>query len=310
MIGVRLPSTVLQTSDIDIAQFGDMSVAIEDKTPPVIEILKAIDSSFRAVPTIHANQITSYAADGGLRVDFLTPNVGADTDAPQPLPALQTDAQPLRFLDFLIYDAEPAVLLHDTGVYVNVPTPQRYALHKLIISNRRLQGSGKRDKDIRQAEALIDLLSEKRPSDLRAVWDEAFEQRKWRNHLIAGIIDLIPATRDRLLKIAEQKRNLIPGMELTFSDPPPIYDFSRDVVTFVGQSKDESVSCAISRAALDDHFGTDKLDQQGRLDAFRKNRASIETMARTKYLSWPIEEPTSVLIKTADMPELLKTSKS
>lgn len=310
MIGVKLPSPIMQTGDIDIAQFGDVSVAVEDKTPPVIEVLKEVDSSFRAVPTLHANQITSYAADGGLRVDFLTPNVGPDTDEPQPLPALQTDAQPLRFLDFLIYDAEPAVLLHDSGVYLNVPTAQRYALHKLIISNRRLQGSPKRDKDIRQAEALIDLLSEKRPRELKAVWDEAFTERNWRSHLIAGISDLSPATRDRLLKIAEQKRNLITGIELTFSDPPPIYDFSRDVVTFVGQSKGEPVSCAISRAALDDHFGTDKLDQQGRLDAFRKNRALIETLARTKYLSWPIEEPTSVLIKTADMPELLKASKN
>jgi hypothetical protein len=35
---------------------------------------------------------------------------------PQALPALQTDAQPLRFLDYLIHEPEPAVLLHNAGI--------------------------------------------------------------------------------------------------------------------------------------------------------------------------------------------------
>jgi hypothetical protein len=29
-------------------------------------------------------------------------------------------------------------------------------------------------------------------------------------------------------------------------------------------------------------------------------------MARAKYFSWPVEEPRAVLIKTMDIPELLK----
>ena len=32
----------------------------------------------------------------------------------------------------------------------------------------------------------------------------------------------------------------------------------------------------------------------------------IELIARTKYLSWPVEEPGAVLIKTTDVPKLLK----
>lgn len=310
MLGVRLPSATLQTGDVDIAQFADVSIAVEDKTPPVLDILKEVDGTFRAVPTIHANQITSYAADGGLRVEFLTPNVGPDTDTPQRLPALQTDAQPLRFLDFLIYEAEPAVFLYDAGVYVNVPAPQRYAIHKLIISSRRREGAAKRDKDIQQAEALITVLNERRPRELKLAWTEAYGRgEKWRSHLIEGLGDLSPLTRDSLLKLADQRRNLIPEMELSFYDPPPRYDFSRDIVTFDGQSLGKPVLCGISRAALDDHFGTDKLDQQGRLEAFRKNRAVIENMARTKYLSWPVEEPGSVLIKTTDVPAVLDAGK-
>ena len=104
MLGSKLPSSILQTGDVDIAQFKNISVAVNDQTSPVLDVLKEADKTFRAVPTIHGEQVTSYAAKGGLRVDFLTPNEGPDTDRPQRLPALQTDAQPLRFLDYLIRD--------------------------------------------------------------------------------------------------------------------------------------------------------------------------------------------------------------
>jgi hypothetical protein len=59
---------------------------------------------------------------------------GPDSDTPRMLPALKTNAQPLRFLDFLIRDPAPAVVLHGSGIYVHVPAPERYAVHKLILS--------------------------------------------------------------------------------------------------------------------------------------------------------------------------------
>ena len=65
-------------------------------------------------------------------------------------------------------------------------------------------------------------------------------------------------------------------------------------------------SCAISREALDDYFDTDKLDNQGRLETFLRKRSQIESMARSKFLAWPIEEPESVLIKTMDVPKLIQ----
>ena len=86
-----------------------------------------------------------------------------------------------------------------------------------------------------------------------------------------------------------------------FENSPARYDFRRDVVTFVGQALSSPVNCAISREAMDDHFGTDNLGQQGRLEAFLKNRSRIEAIARVKYLSAPIGEPGSVLIKTSDV---------
>lgn len=191
MLGTKLPLAALQTGDVDIAQFRNVSVAVEDRTPPVLDVLKQADQSFRAVPTLHGQQVTSYRAKGGFRVDFLTPNEGPDSDKPQRLPALQTDAQALRFLDFLISDPEPAALLYGAGVHVNVPAPQRYAVHKLIVSRRRPEGAAKRDKDLRQAEALLVVLLQKRPHDLKAAWDEAYKRGKeWRKLLLEGAAQL------------------------------------------------------------------------------------------------------------------------
>ena len=202
MLGSKLPIAVLQTGDVDIAQFKNVSVAVNDQTPPMLDILKEADKTFRPVPTIHSAQTTSYAAKGGLRVDFLTPNQGPDTDKPERLPALQTDAQPLRFLDFLIRDPEPAVLLHGAGLYVNVPSPHRYAVHKLMIARRRPQGAARRDKDVQQAEALLTLLLKKRRHELKSAWEEAYKRGKeWRRLLSEGLDDLSASVRDDVVAL-------------------------------------------------------------------------------------------------------------
>jgi len=97
---------------------------------------------------------------------------------------------------------------------------------------------------------------------------------------------------------------MLPGLDLTFNDPPARYDFSRDVVIFVGHGLGSPVECAISRATLDDHFGAHGLGTGGRVRKFLENRSTIERMARAKYLSWPIEEAGTLLIKTEDVPQL------
>ncbi len=303
MLGVRLPGAPVQTGDVDIAQFKDISVFVEDNTPPVLNVLKEVDSSFRAVPhVVDGRRVTSYSAKGGVRVDFLTPNRGGETGEPQALPALQTDAQPLRFLDYLIHEPEPAVILHDAGIYVHVPSPARYAVHKLIVSRRRQEGTAKRGKDVQQAEALLRVLAETRPHDLKQAWDEAHSRGpRWRQLLFEGLSEVNGFTRDLTLKAVGALRSSLPGIDLTFNNPPARYDFSRDVVTFSGEALGKTVPCGISREALDDHFGTDGVDNDGRVQAFLKSRSKIEQMARQKYLSSAIEEPDSVLVKTADI---------
>jgi hypothetical protein len=142
---------------------------------------------------------------------------------------------------------------------------------------------------------------------LRLAWYEAYERgRTWRQLLAEAIGKLDASVRDSTLKVVDVRRSTIPGLDLTFNNPPARYDLHRDIVTFAGEALGSSVACAVSRETLDDHFGADGLGQDGRLEQFLKNRTKIELMARAKYLSWPVEEPGAVLIKTMDVPKLLK----
>ena len=308
ILGVKLSNSLLQTGDVDIAQFTSSSVAVGDQTPPMLEVLQGVDKTFREIPHTAGNRhTTSYIGKGRLRVDFVTPNEGPDTDRPQSLPALKTDAQPLRYLDFLIHEPVKAVMLHGSGILVYVPAPERFAVHKLILALERPPGVAKRDKDVAQAGALIVALTERRPEDLRAAWEEAYERGpQWRKLLLGGMTQLPPNARDLLLRVVTRPRELLPGIDLTFPDSRARYDFSREVVSFWGEALGHPVQCALSREALEDHLGADGKDKEGRLASFHLCRSKIERMMKIKYLSWPVEEPETVLLKTEDVEQLRK----
>jgi hypothetical protein len=306
MLGVRFPRPLQQTGDVDVAQFGDVSIAVGERTAPMYEVLKKLDPTYRKVPRLSRDPYaTSYQAEDGLRVDFLTPNVGPETDDPQSLPALQTEAQPLRFLDFLIHDPEAAVVLYGPGIYVQVPAPERYAVHKLIVSQRRRAGAAKAEKDLAQAQALIEVLVDKRPQPLKGAWEEAFARgRKWRLHLLDGLKAVAPNARDLLLRTANLRRAIVPGMDLTFNNPPARYDSQRDVVAFEATALGSPVECAVSREALEDHFRVGGPGKDARLEAFLANRTRIEQLVRAKYLTWPVEESDIVLLRTLEVEAL------
>lgn len=212
ILGVRLPEAILQTGDADFAEFHSISVAVDDRTPPVLELLRAVDPTFREVPhPADSLASTAFVSRSGYRVEFLTPNtVSADYDGvPAPMPALGgAAAQPLRFLDFLIHRPVRAVLLHGAGVPVLVPAPERYAVHKLIVAaRRRADGDGlaKSSKDLRQAAELIEALGELRQqADLAEVFVEAWQRGPaWRTAIGASIGRLEDDARAHLRAVLE-----------------------------------------------------------------------------------------------------------
>lgn len=208
LLGVRVPSTSLQTGDADFAQFHAVSVAVEDTIPPIIELLRAVDGTFREIPSQGDRRRSSqFETKSRYKVEFLTPNRGSDEyqGKPAPMPALGgASAQPLRFLDFLIRDPVRSVMLHKSGISVVVPSPERYAVHKLIVAARRLDddnGIFKRSKDVRQASLLFEaLIGTRRHCDLADAFVEAWDRgSSWRAAIERGVSYMAPVDVDVLL---------------------------------------------------------------------------------------------------------------
>lgn len=147
------------------------------------------------MPSVNAKgQASAFANATGFTIEFLTPNWGSDEHQGKLtlMPALGgASAEPLRYLDFLLYNPVRSVLLHNTGVLVNVPAPERYVVHKLIVVTHRRhdpEDLAKASKDAAQAGTLLEAMAaERRPADVGAVWMEAWQRGpKWREALTAG----------------------------------------------------------------------------------------------------------------------------
>ncbi len=83
-------------------------------------MLKSVDPRFSAVPySMDGRNTMRYAlrvgGDERFSVDVLSPMRGPDRAKIGSLPALQSDAQFLRYLDFLLYQETTSVALHSTG---------------------------------------------------------------------------------------------------------------------------------------------------------------------------------------------------
>ena len=185
-LGIRFDSEELaQTGDIDFASFERLSVALGDQVEENPgEILRAL--KFDPVPGIQDRQVWKWRQNRGeAMVEFLTPAFG--DERVKPLPALGVSAQALNYLNFLIADPVPAVALYRSGVLVQIPRPERFAIHKLIVADRR-PDQAKARKDRGQAAFLISVLAEDRPDDLLEAFEEARSRGpRWRDRIAASL---------------------------------------------------------------------------------------------------------------------------
>lgn len=193
LLGIRwkTASSVLGTGDIDIAHFDRFAVGVPPAMDiPMADVLKTLDASpvfalaTKGLPAFHT-VLKTY------RIDFLVPAVGPVTeDKTVFVSALNTQAQPLRFLDFLLENPvrAAAFVSGNIALSVNVPDPARFAVHKLILSERRLaQSPAKAKKDRQQAICLLECLNEQNPSGLEEAFEEARARGpKWTKYLNAA----------------------------------------------------------------------------------------------------------------------------
>jgi len=173
VLGARLEARLAVTGDVDIAQQSSVSLAIAERADPALVDALAAAERFVAIPALDRKAPASawQTEDRQLRVDVLTPLVGKARSGTVELPVLGVHAKPLRFLDFLLAETLRAAVLTGSGVLVRVPVPERYALHKLIVAQRRIRHeSAKSRKDLAQAESLLAVLVQDRPDELLDLW--------------------------------------------------------------------------------------------------------------------------------------------
>ncbi len=191
MLGVRWQSEAARTFDIDVANDYRLIVGVKNQ---VIDLKKALLQSGMGIFEIPAlnrkHPSTSFSVQGRqLKVDVLTPLIGAPVENPIYLKSLKTYATPIRFLDYLLEDVQSAVVIAKSGILVNIPTPARYALHKLVINQRRPAAmQTKARKDVLQAEQILTILLEERPGDiLLALEATASQPKMFQKQLRQGI---------------------------------------------------------------------------------------------------------------------------
>ena len=175
MLGVRWGSQD-RTQDIDFAHAGK---AVALGLPNNVEVqtdaaISSLNMGFLPVSGLSGKTGGSYLipAEPDIRLDFLTP-LHRGGDKPYLHPQLHVTLQPLPFMEFSLERLEQAVIFCTEGaVLVNVPSPERYALHKLLVFGERAGTfRAKASKDLAQAAHLLAWLCEFRREPL----DEALK---------------------------------------------------------------------------------------------------------------------------------------
>lgn len=170
LLGAVLPAATTMTQDLDLAT-ADLALDADIEGESMLAILRRAEPSFSAVPGLDPKAPPSRFRDAqGFVVDLLTPQRRRSDRDPMPLRGLAAGATPLQHLDWLIAEPVPAVILHGAGVPVTLPQPGRFAVHKLIVAQRRgAHEVVKSRKDLAQAGAMIELLR----ADAPYAWQDA-----------------------------------------------------------------------------------------------------------------------------------------
>ncbi|MBA3060682.1 MAG: hypothetical protein FP832_03385, partial [Nitrospirae bacterium] len=130
-----------------------------------------------------------------LIVEFLVPEKGKGSDRPYPLPQLSMNAQPLRFLDYLLQNT---IRIEAEGLKINVPHPAAFALHKLIISARRTKEE-KLVKDRKEALAILTALVRKGDAgEIRKMFEKM--PTGWRKKVLDALTETDNVEIMRILK--------------------------------------------------------------------------------------------------------------
>ena len=195
------------TLDVDFAHAGkNISVALPaDLKIDVHDALTSLEMGLLPITQFNGKVGAQYRnpQDAELRIDFVTSM--NRSDKPVMIPNLNIALEPLKFMEFSLQDTTQACVISRTGACtVNIPAPQRYAVHKLIVYGERpLSERAKSTKDILQAASLASyFLATGQANVLNTAWQDATNRGKgWQSRAKQGLEALLRAAPE--LDVAE-----------------------------------------------------------------------------------------------------------
>ncbi|KWU26405.1 nucleotidyltransferase domain-containing protein [Burkholderia cenocepacia] len=190
MLGVKW-TEANHTLDVDFAHAGkNVSVALPvDMKLSVHDALTSLEMGLLPMNQMsHAGGQYRNPADPELRLDFVT-SQGRNED-PVRMDNLGLTLAPLRFMEYSLEGiTQAAVLSREGSVIVNIPAPERYAVHKLIVYGLRTGTDRvKSRKDVVQAAALAQWHADNGQGEVfNAAWRDAIGRGKsWKKHAETG----------------------------------------------------------------------------------------------------------------------------
>jgi hypothetical protein len=170
-LGVAAPG--YRTQDLDLARAQPLALAVAPGGR-FEQLLAESGLAFVPVPGMPASRPSaSFKLPGAehLIVDLLVPRreLGKLVEVKE----LGAHAQAIPLLEFLLEEPLAGTVLSPNQVIpVSLPSPERFALHKLFSSESRRAAVGKAAKDREQAAVLAAALEQEMPGRLRAAWRE------------------------------------------------------------------------------------------------------------------------------------------
>jgi hypothetical protein len=182
-----------RTQDVDFAHAGK-NISIGLPADIEVDIHAAIDSlemGFLPIQSFKGDSGATYLnpKDPELRLDFLTA-MNRDGDKSFNFKKLNIALQPLKFMEFSLEETtQTALLSRDGAVLVNIPSPIRSGLHKLLVYGERSAAfRTKSQKDIFQSLALGTWYARNDPETLKSALEDLMSRGPgWRKRARQGI---------------------------------------------------------------------------------------------------------------------------
>lgn len=191
-MGIR--ATAYLTEDVDVARREALAL---DQHPgrSFLDMLRDSGINFVEVPELDMKKPASSFKQMGVsrfHVDLLVPSDDTEIRVVA-VPELKAHATALPYLAYLLGQTQMATLISREGCCpVRIPVAERFAVHKLLVSQLRTNRDAKSEKDVFQAAVVLAALGEKFPGAIEtAVLDTPISARKYLANTMESVLDLM-----------------------------------------------------------------------------------------------------------------------